>query len=141
MKNSFWIALGLTLHAIAAVADPSWKDVGEITLTLPAGSSQASGGHYVRVTFLKDGTAVKRDFTEASVSNGSLPKGAFEALAKAVVVETSFLAAPTEIPSPAKETVIVHRDERRKFRTPASEKIPTLEKIEAAIDQVKWNKI
>lgn len=132
----------LALLTFSGGAQAAWKDVAEITLTLPKGTSQAAQGHSVRVTMLKDGTAVKRDFTDGKVFNGNLPKGLFEALAKAVDKTDGFGPAPEgEVPNPIKEAVIVTGEERKKFRLPSTQKAPALDLIETAIDKITWTKI
>lgn len=143
MKTRLFILLGsLTLQVLAFGADLNWKEVEEITLTLPQASSLAAKGHFIRVTFLKDGTAVKRDFTTSTVFNGEMAKAIYEDLAKAVAEEKSFTSPPaTEIAGAAKDAVIVYGGERRKFRFAVGDKAAFLVKIEAAIDLVRWKKL
>lgn len=143
MKTQLRIILGaLTLHVIAAVAEPSWKEVGEITLTLPKGSSLAAAGHFIRVSFLQDGTAVKRDFTDSLVFSATMAKAIYEDLAKAVVEDKAFGEPPTgEISGAIKETIVVYNGERKKFKVGVAARVPALEKIEAAIDLVRWKKL
>ncbi len=129
----------LTLHVLSAFGD--WKEIEEITLTLPTGTSPAAQGHYVKVTFLKDGTAVKRDFTESAVYNGSIAKAIYEGLAKSVLEEGAFGTVQAEGDKPAKEAVIVYAGEKKKIRLPYKEKPAALVKIEAAIDLIRWKKI
>ncbi len=132
----------LAFQIFSSGAQAAWKDVAEITLTLPKGTSLAAQGHSVRVTMLKDGTAVKRDFTDDKVFNGSIPKGAFEALARAVDKTDAFGPAPEGVvPSPIKEAVIVTGEERKKFRLPSTQKAPALDLIETTIDKITWTKI
>lgn len=143
-----WLA-ALCLSPFAPADTPAragWKAVAEITLTLPKGTSKASGGNAVRVTFLRDGTAIKRDFTGSVVYNGSLPKGAFEKLAKAVESARAFeykrdTAADA---GPLKTLVVVKGNERRRLEVPVKspDTLSSLfEKLESQLDQVQWSKL
>lgn len=138
----FLLFASLTLQVLAFGTDLDWKEVGEITLTLPKASSLAAKGHFVRVTFLKDGTAVKRDFTTSTVFNGEIAKAIYEELAKAVAEEKAFTAnPPAEVTGAAKEAAIVYGGEKRKFRFGVGNKAAFLEKIESAIDLIRWKKL
>ncbi len=138
----FFVLGVLTLQVLALGADFNWKEVDEITLTLPQGSSLAAKGHFIRVTFLKDGTAVKRDFNTNAVFNGEMAKAIYEELAKAVVEEKAFISAPpAEVTGAAKEAAIVYGGEKRKFRFGLADKAAILDKIESAIDLVRWKKL
>lgn len=125
----------------ASEASINVNDISEVSLTLYPQPGTLKK-RYTKVTFLKDGTAIKRELGEKKSFQGSLNSEQFSAIAHAFGEAGFFSAKDSQSSSPTMEASAVVDSVRKKIAigkdSPAKLGL-LVGVIESAINKVEWS--